>query len=111
MLGAICAGGARLVHLSTDFVFDGRSPRPYLPDGSGTLGVYGASKWQGEQAVLAGDARHVVVRTSWVYGPGGRNCVDHAAIDAGAGDGARGERSNWFPHLDTGSGKNLLDVG
>ena len=77
MLSAICAQrGARLVHLSTDFVFDGRSPRPYLPDSSpAPLGFYGASKWRGEQAVLAGDARHVVVRTSWVYGPGGRNFV------------------------------------
>jgi len=77
MLSAICAQrGARLVHLSTDFVFDGRSPRPYVPDSApAPLGVYGASKWRGEQAVLAGDARHVVVRTSWVYGPGGRNFV------------------------------------
>ncbi|MED5315360.1 MAG: sugar nucleotide-binding protein, partial [Pseudomonadota bacterium] len=77
MLSAICAQrSARLVHLSTDFVFDGRSSRPYLPDSDpAPLGVYGASKWRGERAVLAGDAGHVVVRTSWVYGPGGRNFV------------------------------------
>ena len=77
MLSAICTQrGARLVHLSTDCVFDGRSPWPYVPDSDpAPLGVYGASKWRGEQAVLAGDARHVVVRTSWVYGPGGRNFV------------------------------------
>ena len=76
-LSAICAQrGARLVHLSTDFVFDGRSLRPYMPHSDpAPLGVYGASKWRGEQAVLAGDSRHVVVRTSWVYGPGGRNFV------------------------------------
>ena len=77
MLGALCAQrGLRLVHLSTDFIFDGRAPRPYAPGANPSpLGVYGASKWRGEQAVLASGASHAVVRTSWVYGPGGRNFV------------------------------------
>ena len=77
MLGALCAQrGLRLVHISTDFVFDGRAHRPYAPDADPSpLGVYGASKWRGEQAVLASGAGHAVVRTSWVYGPGGRNFV------------------------------------
>jgi dTDP-4-dehydrorhamnose reductase len=77
MLGALCAQrGLRLVHISTDFVFDGRAHRPYTPDADPSpLGVYGASKWRGEQAVLASGAGHAVVRTSWVYGPGGRNFV------------------------------------
>jgi dTDP-4-dehydrorhamnose reductase len=77
MLGALCAQrGLRLVHISTDFVFDGRAPRPYAPGANPSpLGVYGASKWRGEQAVLASGASHAVVRTSWVYGPGGRNFV------------------------------------
>ena len=77
MLGALCAQrGLRLVHISTDFVFDGRAPRPYAPGANPSpLGIYGASKWQGEQAVLASGASHAVVRTSWVYGPGGRNFV------------------------------------
>ena len=77
MLGALCAQrGLRLVHISTDFIFDGRAPRPYAPGAEPSpLGVYGASKWRGEQAVLASGASHAVVRTSWVYGPGGRNFV------------------------------------
>ena len=77
MLGALCAQrGLRLVHISTDFVFDGRAHRPYAPDADPSpLGVYGVSKWRGEQAVLASGAGHAVVRTSWVYGPGGRNFV------------------------------------
>ena len=77
MLGALCAQrGLRLVHISTDFIFDGRAPRPYAPDANPSpLGIYGASKWRGEQAVLASGASHAVVRTSWVYGPGGRNFV------------------------------------
>ena len=77
MLGALCAQrGLRLVHISTDFVFDGRAHRPYAPAADpAPLGIYGASKWRGEQAVLASGASHAVVRTSWVYSPDGRNFV------------------------------------
>ncbi len=77
MLGALCAQrGLRLVHISTDFVFDGLAHRPYAPGANPSpLGVYAASKRRGEQAVLASGASHAVVRTSWVYGPGGRNFV------------------------------------
>ena len=75
VLGALCAQrGSRLVHISTDFVFDGRAHRPYAPAADpAPLGIYGASKWRGEQAVFASGASHAVVRTSWVYSPGGRN--------------------------------------
>jgi len=77
MLGALCAQrGLRLVHISTDFVFDGRAHQPYAPAADpAPLGVYGASKWRGEQAVFASGASHAVVRTSWVYGPDGSNFV------------------------------------
>ena len=77
MLGALCAQrGLRLVHISTDFVFDGRAHRPYAPaTDPAPLGVYGASKWRGEQAVFASGASYAVVRTSWVYGPDGSNFV------------------------------------
>lgn len=71
------AVGARLVQVSTDFVFDGRKGRPYLPaDATAPLGVYGRSKFEGEQAVLEilGDDA-LVVRTAWVYYPGGGNFV------------------------------------
>ena len=69
--------GVRLVHISTDFVFDGRQSTPYAPqDPVAPLGVYGQSKWEGEQAVRAqaGDAA-TILRTAWVYGPSGHNFV------------------------------------
>ncbi|MDG2461381.1 MAG: dTDP-4-dehydrorhamnose reductase [Luminiphilus sp.] len=74
-LAEICAQrGARLVHLSTDFVFDGAGTAPYAPDSrTAPLGVYGASKLIGEQAVTASGVSHAVVRTSWVYAATGHN--------------------------------------
>ena len=67
--------GARLVYVSTDFVFDGESDRPYGPDDPpGPVSVYGASKLAGERAVLeAAQPGFYVTRTSWVFGPGGQN--------------------------------------
>ena len=74
---AAAAIGARLVHLSTDYVFDGRSRRPYVEsDPTGPPSSYGASKLAGEREVAASGAEHVIVRTSWLFGTGGRNFVD-----------------------------------
>ena len=71
---ACAASGIRLLHVSTDFVFDGKTGSPYATDAAAApLGVYGDSKWRGEQAVEASGAHHVIVRTSWVYAPSGRN--------------------------------------
>ena len=71
--------GARLVHLSTDYVFDGRATAPY-PEEHPTApqSVYGASKLAGEVLALASE-RALVVRTSWVFGSGGANFVDTIA--------------------------------
>jgi len=66
--------GALLVHYSTDYVFDGLKSAPYVEsDPTGPLGVYGASKLAGEQAIAASGCRHLVFRTSWVYCARGRN--------------------------------------
>ena len=69
--------GARLVHVSTDFVFDGASPIPYPPEApTNPLNVYGATKRAGEQAVLEVlPERSVVLRTSWLYAAQGSNFV------------------------------------
>jgi dTDP-4-dehydrorhamnose reductase len=74
---AAAAANLRLIHLSTDFIFSGSQPTPYLPsDSPGPLSVYGASKLEGERAVLKIlDDRALIVRTSWVYSVYGRNFV------------------------------------
>jgi len=63
-----------LIHYSTDYVFDGEKPEPYLEsDTPRPLNVYGASKLAGEQAIQQTGARHLILRTSWVYGTRGNN--------------------------------------
>jgi dTDP-4-dehydrorhamnose reductase len=67
---ATAAAGIPLVHVSTDFVFDGAKEAPYVEDDAvGPLGVYGASKEGGEQAVRTANPRHVIARTAWVVSP------------------------------------------
>ncbi len=73
---AEAAGAADLplIHLSTDYVFDGRAATPYSEaDAVGPLGVYAKSKEAGERAVRAAAPRHLILRTSWVYSPIGTN--------------------------------------
>jgi dTDP-4-dehydrorhamnose reductase len=66
--------GAGLVHYSTDYVFDGRKPSPYVEsDPTAPLSEYGRSKVAGENAVLASDAAHLVLRSSWICGTHGKN--------------------------------------
>jgi dTDP-4-dehydrorhamnose reductase len=72
--GEVAACGIPLVHFSTDYVFDGRKPGAYTEaDAPNPLGVYGASKLAGEEAVARAGIPHLILRTSWVYGLRGRN--------------------------------------
>lgn len=65
---------ALLVHYSTDYVFDGSKPKAYeVDDTPNPVSAYGRSKLAGEQAVVASGCRHLILRTSWVYGPRGKN--------------------------------------
>ncbi len=77
LLAAACAeAGAALIHLSTDYVFDGTGTSAYQEDAPlAPLGVYGKSKAAGEAAVRRALARHLIVRTAWVYGVHGANFV------------------------------------
>jgi dTDP-4-dehydrorhamnose reductase len=73
---AAAAAGIPIVQVSTDYVFSGDKPAPYdEDDATGPRGVYGHSKLAGEQAVARSGARHAVLRTAWVFSPGGANFV------------------------------------
>jgi dTDP-4-dehydrorhamnose reductase len=74
-LARACAdAGIPLVHLSTDYVFDGSARRPLVEsDPAAARGAYGLGKWQGEQAVRASGAEHRIFRLSWVYAARGGN--------------------------------------
>ena len=76
--------GVPLLHISTDYVFDGTAPldsngnvRAYLEsDPTGPRSVYGRTKLEGEQQVSAASPKHTIVRTAWLYGVGGKNFVE-----------------------------------
>ena len=71
------AGGALLVHYSTDYVFDGSGQRPWREDdATAPLSVYGQTKLEAEQAILASGCAHLILRTSWVYAARGGNVAN-----------------------------------
>ena len=66
--------GALLIHYSTDYVFDGAKPAPYLEtDSPNPINAYGRSKLEGERAIQASGCRYLILRTSWIYGMRGNN--------------------------------------
>lgn len=68
--------GTKLIHISTDFVFDGRKHKPYLEeDAPSPLNIYGKSKWRGEEICLIENPASIILRTSWLYSPFGNNFV------------------------------------
>ncbi len=78
MLAEICRDkDAKLIHFSTDYVFDGKKREPYAEeDEANPISVYGESKLAGEKNVLAAQDRHLVVRVSWVFGPDRPSFID-----------------------------------
>jgi dTDP-4-dehydrorhamnose reductase len=78
LLANICRDkAAKLIHFSTDYVFDGEKRTPYTEeDEANPISVYGASKLAGEKNVIAAENRHLVVRVSWVFGPDRPSFVD-----------------------------------
>ncbi|HEY0420803.1 MAG TPA: dTDP-4-dehydrorhamnose reductase, partial [Acetobacteraceae bacterium] len=77
ILAECCAqAGIPIIHISTDYVFDGDKGAPYVEtDAPNPQGVYGATKLDGERAVLAACPQAIVLRTSWVYAASGKNFV------------------------------------
>lgn len=90
-LATTCAAAdIPLVHVSTDYVFDGSKPDPYVEsDPIAPLGAYGRSKAAGETAVRQACARHVILRTAWLYGEFGRNFLKTILRLAGERDELR----------------------
>jgi dTDP-4-dehydrorhamnose reductase len=96
--------GIAIAHISTDYVFDGEAHRPYLEsDTPNPLSVYGRSKRAGEEAVVAANPRHFLVRTAWLYSANGQNFPNTMRALAARGtlrvvDDQRGSPT-WVPHL------------
>lgn len=87
LLGTIAGkAGVPVLHVSTDFVFDGMLDRPYVEtDTPNPLSAYGLSKWKGEQALAASGCRHCIVRVEWTYGRHGVNFIQKLLDAAVAG--------------------------
>lgn len=73
---AAASRGAGIIHISTDYVFDGKAHTPYTEEQpTNPQSAYGSTKLAGEQAVIAANPRHIILRTAWLYSPYGNNFV------------------------------------
>ena len=77
-IAKLCAKyNSLLIYISTDYVFDGKSKTPYLPDSTpNPINIYGKTKFLGEQAVIENCKDYIIARTSWLYGKHGKNFVE-----------------------------------
>lgn len=108
LASAAARHGASIIHISTDYVFDGTKSVAWTEDDpTAPVNVYGNSRLAGEAAVMAANSRHLIVRTSWLYGPYGRNFAK--TVTQLAGDGRTELRvvsdqvgsPTYAPHLAT----------
>jgi dTDP-4-dehydrorhamnose reductase len=84
---AAAKAGARIFHLSTDYVFDGEAQTPYAEDAEPRpLSAYGESKLEGERRVAGAAKDHIIVRTAWLFGTGGANFVSKILARAKSGE-------------------------
>jgi dTDP-4-dehydrorhamnose reductase len=97
VLAEICAQKqARFVHISTDYVFDGEKRAPYSEkDEARPISVYGESKREGERRALAANARSLIVRVSWVFGPDRPSFIDWAIGQARESDDVKAIADKW----------------
>ena len=108
--------GLALLHVSTDYVFDGEKGAPYVEsDPVHPISVYGATKLAGEEAVRAANPRHYVVRTAWLYGPVGTNFALSIRAAAARGAPLRVVDDQWgspsyAPHVATALAR-LIETG
>ncbi len=73
----VAQAAARVIYVSTDYVFDGTKASPYVEsDPTAPLQIYGHSKLAGERETAAANPNHLIVRSSWLFGPGGKNFVE-----------------------------------
>jgi len=88
--------GARLIHISTDYVFSGEGKEPYDEDAAPEpISWYGQTKFEGEEQVLAASDRHAVVRVSWVFGPDRDSFVDKALQQSLRGEPVKAVADKW----------------
>lgn len=97
VLASICrAKNARFMHISTDYVFDGRKRTPYTEDDRAEpISVYGESKREGERRALEANDRSLILRVSWVFGPDRPSFIDWAMKEARANDEVKAIADKW----------------
>ena len=96
LAGACTEVGARLIQISTDYVFSGQAQEPYAEDAAPEpISWYGQTKLEGEQQVMAADGQHAVVRVAWVFGPDRDSFVDKAVQTSLRGEPVKAVADKW----------------